>query len=158
MRRSSLAATFGVVVFALACGGGNGSTGPNNPNPNATGAGSMSASIDGSGWNAIGVSASRSTGLLIIAGSDVQRTVTVSFALNGTGTQTFGPGGVALGVVLVGGQSWQANGSGLGSGSVNITTLTGNRAVGTFSFTAVGGQGATPASRQVTNGRFDVRY
>ena len=158
MRLSSLAATFGVVVLTLACGGGNSPTSPNNPNSGASGAGSMSASIDGSGWNAIAVSAGRSTGLLVIAGSDVQRTVTVSFALNGTGTQTFGPAGVALGVVVIGGQSWQATGSGLGSGSVNITMLTGNRAVGTFTFTAVGGQGATPASRQVTNGRFDVRY
>ncbi len=154
--RRSVALLLAPLIFSSACGGS--SKNPAAPNNPPSGASSMSASIDGTAWTAIAVTAGKAPGTLIVSGSDVVRTLTVSFAATATGSQTIGPNSVALGMVVIGGQSWQANAVGTGGGTVNITTLTANRVVGTFTFTAVGGQGATPASRQVTNGKFDVRY
>ncbi len=156
MRCSRLVILPATVILWVACGGGGKNpAAPNNP---PSGASSMSASIDGTAWSAIAVTARNANGVVIAAGSDAVRTVTISFAPTAAGAQKIGPNSVALAIVAIGGQSWTANAVGQGSGSVNLTTLTANRAVGTFTFTAVATQGTTPASRQVTNGKFDVRF
>lgn len=158
MRRSSVAALAAALFVALACGGGSKNpAGPDNSNNGSTG-GSMSASIDGTAWSSIAVYTGKASGIAVISGSDIARTVTISFATTGIGTQTIGPGSVAGGQVAVGLQAWQAKEGGLGSGSVTLNTVTSTHAVGTFAFTAVATQGVTPAQRQVTNGTFDVRY
>ena len=158
MPRLTVAAVSWALLCALACGGGKNPSAPNNPNPGASGAGTMSATIDGSAWSAISVNTGRTTGTLTISGSDVQRTMTISFARNTSGNQTLGATPIVLGIVIIGGQSWTANASGTGSGTATLTTYSANRAVGTFTLTAVGGPGASPASRQITSGRFDVTY
>lgn len=156
MRRSSVAALCASLLLAHGCGGGSkSSTGPNNSN---SGAGTMSASIDGTAWNALAVTSGKATGSLIISGSDLARTVTISFLPPAVGTQPGGPIGIVLATVIIGSQGWQANAVGLGGGTVSLATLTSTRAAGTFTFSAVASQGATPASRQITNGKFDVRY
>ena len=156
MRRSRLVMLPATVILSLACGGGgkNPAAPPNNPNA----VGSMSASIDGTNWSAIAVTARKSNGIVIASGSDAVRTVTLSFLPNGTGNQQIAANSVTLAILLIGNQSWSANAVGQGGGTVNLTTLTANRAVGTFTFTAIASQGTTPASRQVTNGKFDVRF
>lgn len=156
MRRSRLIVLPATLILSFACGGGskNPAAPPNNPNA----VGSMSASIDGTNWSAIAVTARKSNGIVIASGSDAVRTVTISFLPNGTGNQQIAANSVALAILLIGGQSWSANAVGQGGGTVNLTTLTATRAVGTFTFTAVASQGTTPATRQVTNGKFDVRF
>ena len=157
MRRSRLFVLPATLIFSLACGGGskNPAAPPNN-SPNAVG--SMSASIDGTAWSAIAVTARKANGVVIASGSDAVRTVTISFLPNGTGNQNIAANSVAVAILLIGGQSWSANAAGQGGGTVNLTTLTATRAVGTFTFTAVASPGTTPATRQVTNGKFDVKF
>ena len=159
MRSSSIVTVAVSLLLAVACGGGGGgktATGP--ANPGTTGAGSMSATIDGSAWTAVAVTTGITNGVRIISGSDLARSVAMSFLVTGTGTQQFSTS-VALGVVIIGLQSWDASSSNGATGSVTITTLTSNRAVGTFSFTAKASTASTtPATRQVTNGKFDVKF
>jgi Family of unknown function (DUF6252) len=147
------------LVFVAACGGGS-DGGPTNPNQNPNSNRSMSARVDGTAWTATSVAAGVTNGLLIIAGSNITQTFAIAAAVNqGTGTQTVGPTSVTYGNLMVGQQSWAANGSQGGTGSITLTTLTANRAVGTFSFTLKAlSQGATPASRQITSGAFDVVF
>jgi hypothetical protein len=45
-----------------------------------------------------------------------------------------------------------------GGGSLTITVLAANRIAGTFQFTAVAISNEAPATRQITNGRFDISY
>jgi hypothetical protein len=155
MRRMSIILLGTALVASSACSGG--SDGPTNPNP--SGNGSMSATIDGSAFVAIGIAASTSNSLLIIAGADASsRSVTISASmLQGTGVQAIGQGNAAIGQLIIGGNAWIAGGLQGGSGTINIATLTATRAAGTFSFTAPAQLGTTtPATRLVTNGQFDV--
>jgi len=148
------------LVVVTACGGDSSNDGPTNPNQNPTGNRSMSARIDGTAWTATSVAAGVTNGLLIIAGTNVTQTFSIAVAVaQGTGTQTVGPSSVTYGNLLVGQQSWAANGSLGGPGSITLTTLTATRAAGTFSFTVKAlTQGASPATRQVTSGAFDVVF
>ena len=154
-----------VVVAAAtlaACGGGS-DGGPASPNPNQnTSKSTMSARIDGVQWTATNVGVSARNGALIVAGGNTAG-VGIGFAasmIQGTGAQTFGPGIVsaANGSVTAGTMSWSAS-KFQGSGTVTLTTLTANRATGTFSFTAPAlTAGSTPSPRVVTAGQFDVTF
>lgn len=148
-------------IVAGACGG-DGYGGPTNPNPNPSGNRTMTATIDGSAFTAIGVGVSTTNGLLILAGADASgRAIGISAnMLQGTGTQTIGGNSVASGNVIIGSNSWVAGATVTGgTGSVTLTTLTASHAVGTFSFTAPSQSAtATPATRVVTNGHFDVTW
>ncbi|HVT40390.1 MAG TPA: hypothetical protein VHE78_15210 [Gemmatimonadaceae bacterium] len=107
-----------------------------------------------------GQEASLGAGFIITVGSNLggQTTVGLTIATGGTGTQTIGPGTLAAANVLIGSQMWQANSFG-GSGTITLTTVTSNRVVGTFTFTAKAlVSSVTPATRLVTSGQFDVTY
>ena len=155
----------GMVLVAAAtiaaCGGSDG--GPAGPNPNQnTSKSTMSARIDGAQWTATNVGVTARNGALIVAGANTSG-VGVGFGasmIQGTGTQTFGPGIVsaANGSVTQATMSWSASNF-QGSGSVTITTLTANHATGTFQFTAPAlVAGSTPSPRVVTSGVFDVTF
>jgi hypothetical protein len=119
----------------------------------------MSASIDGSAWTALAVTSTITNGVRIISGSDVARSVALSFAATATGTQAISSTSVALAIVIIGSQSWDANSANGATGTVTITTLTSNQIVGTFSFAAKGSTTTTsPATRQITNGKFDIKF
>ena len=142
-----------------ACGGSDG--GPASPNPNQnTSKSTMSARIDGTQWTATAVGVTARNGALIVAGANgagVGIGIGASM-IQGTGTQTFGPTSAANGGVTASTMSWGAN-SFQGSGSVTLTTLTANRATGTFTFSAPAlGAGSTPSPRVVTSGVFDVTF
>ena len=148
-------------VVIAACSGGDG--GPASPNPTQnTSKSTMSARIDGVQWTATNVGVTARNGSLIVAGANTSA-IGVGFGasmIQGTGTQTFGPGQVsaANGAVTASTMSWGAN-SFQGSGSVTITSLTANRATGTFAFTAPALiAGSTPSPRVVTSGVFDVTF
>ena len=157
MSRTPTAALSAALLLAVAfgCGGKKTTTGPN---PGGTGAGLMSATIDGSPWTAIAVTTSLVSGGRIISGSDVARSVAITFVASGTGPQQTGSTSIVSCIIIIGSQSWQAGLSKGGTGNVTITTLTATRAVGTFVFTAPGSTASTtPATRVVTSGTFDVR-
>lgn len=154
-----LAAT--IMAALLACGGGNGGpAGPNNPNlPNN---GTLSARIDGVQFTAIGiqVAASQNPPIIAIGAADAAgRGLGFAFSTaNGTGTQSIGITSLANCSLTEGGQGWLATQS-MGSGTITITTLTANRAAGTFTFTVLGTTAtATPPTRQITQGTFDVTF
>jgi hypothetical protein len=148
-------------ISIAACGGGDG--GPASPNPNQnTSKSTMSARIDGTQWTATNVGVTARNGSLIVAGANTAG-VGVGFGasmIQGTGTQTFGPGiiSAANASVTAGTMSWSASNF-QGSGSVTIATLTANRAAGTFQFTAPAlTAGSTPSPRVVSSGVFDVTF
>ena len=160
MRTTSSAVMIASLVFAIACGGSD-NKGVTNPNPNKS-AGTLSARIDGAAWTATAVSVGVNTGGLIIAGASASGqglAIGVS-RTQGTGTQTFGSNVSALGTLTIGTGSWSATGlQGIGgTGSVTLTTLTSNRAAGTFTFTAKPLAGGASGDRVVTQGAFDVTF
>lgn len=127
--------------------------------------GSMSARIDGSPWQATAlVHASRVQNSLTVGGGGTMGGQAVAIAISamvpdGPGTYTFGPG--VNGNAIVGVDqtaSWMASAT-MGSGSVTITTLDGNRVAGTFAFTAVAVAGGdATGTRTVTEGQFDILF
>ena len=141
----------------------------------ATGSGTMSATVDGQSWTATLVSAGYTNNTLAVVGSQVQGTSSSSLTItiaNVTGTGEFrlgllpGVGGVQ-GVATYGigtGAGAGANAQGwvttnTEAGTVNITRLdVPNKTVaGTFSFRC-SNPNATPAIRNITNGRFEARW
>jgi len=97
-------------------------------------------------------------GIAILAASNGTQTIGLSFVPS-VGTQTVTATGIVIGQVTIGGQTWQASGGAGSSGSVTVSTATATHLVGTFSFTAPAlTTGATPATRQVTAGVFDVTF
>lgn len=138
-------------VFLVACGGGDGPSGPGD----GSGEGTFGATVNGQAWSAdprfvtVTAGGTAQPGSLILSGTDFQSStsyrtllLTLSF-LEGPGTYPLGVnvgttgGGVGQVVVVNGGstQSWLTPLSG-NAGTVTITSLTGSRVVGTFSYTA----------------------
>lgn len=132
--------------------------------------GTMSATVDGARWTAVTLQGSTGT----FAGS--QGTAVLSGLALGSSPSSPGlymsiSAPLATGTYTLGGSSfvtfslaeglaprWTADPfrSG-GSGTITLTTATTTRLVGTFSFTAVTTTaGASPETRTVTNGTFDL--
>ena len=162
MRVRSAFVAIASIGFAVACGGSD-SKGVTNPNQRQS-AGTMSARIDGAAWTAVAVSVGVNTNGLIISGANSSGTpIAVAIGMSrqqGTGTQTFGSNANALGTLTVGTGSWSATGlQGIGgTGSVTLTTLTANRAAGSFAFNAPPLAGGATGTKVVTAGVFDVTF
>jgi hypothetical protein len=156
--RSILAVAAAFTV--LACGSdSSGSTEP----PQTALNGSMSAVVNGDDWNAtLSVQAAYTNGILAIAGVDGGNvTIAVATAASGPGSYPIGvPSSTNASYTMGGGQAlvWQAV-STLGSGSMEIETLTATSASGTFHFElpAVTTSGAT-GTKSITNGKFEVKF
>ena len=117
----------------------------------------MSALVDGQAWTAVGALAVNSSGIVAIAGGEVSGAI-ISFAFLGSapGSYTIGPNEPSnVGTYTTGFDNWQANPF-LGSGTIVVTSLTADRIAGTFAFVGVSVAGATPMTRSITNGVFDV--
>jgi len=140
------------LVLGAACGGDT--TGPANPNGEA-----MSARIDGEAWSAQSIAIdSAPPSLLVIRGENATRTLALVIPLNqGAGRQTVGSTTPIAAVLVIGPQSWAASRTQGGAGSVTLTTVVPGHVAGTFEFT-MAHEGASPAAREVTSGKFDVRY
>lgn len=139
----------------------------------SSGAGTMSAKIDGQNWSATQLSpilpaaqASYTNRTLTVIGSRMEngRTSTMSFSINnvtGTGTFQIGTttGGASYGEGPTGApqQAWVSFGD--NAGTVEITTFNAESKIvsGTFRFT-LRNPIANPTSREVTEGRFDVKW
>ena len=142
-------------VIAAACGGG-GDNGPTQPARSDT---TLTASLDGASFTTASASITSSNGrLLIIASIGPNESMGLGFDLK-TGTQSSGTGGTATAsYVRIGQGSWGAGPNlAASSGTLTLTTASANRVVGTFSFGLVSISG-TPATRQLTNGRIDIKY
>ncbi len=147
----------------------NGGSGGGNT---SSGAGTLSAKIDGQNWSAAALAptlpaaqAFYSNNTLTVIGSRMEsgRTSTLTFSITGvTGTGTFqirtatgsasyadGPTGSP--------QAWITLGD--NAGTIEITTFNTSSKIasGTFSFTLQNST-ANPTTRQVTEGRFDVKW
>jgi hypothetical protein len=144
------------IVIAAGCGGG-GDNGPTQPAQSDT---TMTASLDGGiSFTAATATITSAAGrLLIIASNGPNESMGLGFDLK-TGVQASGTGGTATAsYVRIGQGSWAAGPNlGASSGTLTLTTATANRVVGTFSFGLVSVSG-TPATRQLTNGRIDIKY
>lgn len=149
-----------LVTIALAALSGCGSS----TQPSGPGNGPLTAKLDGAAWSATNVVATYPSGILAVAGTDAQGR-TIGFAIGpttATGTFAVGPtSGVNASLTEVSGssvQSWHAVQTS-GSGSVTLTTITPNHAVGTFQFTVVPvPEGGATGTRAITQGAFDVTY
>jgi hypothetical protein len=156
MKRPLLA----VCVFSLLVTSCSGDSGVD-PIGGAPLSGTMTAVIDGSPWSAT----SDLRGLIHLGaagftGTDGQgRTISIGVTVTeGTGTFTVGQPLGPNSTLAFGPNVWVA-GSGTGSGSVTLSTVTGTRLVGTFQFEWVAtAEGQTPETRSVTGGTFDLTF
>ncbi len=134
----------GLLALTSACDS-KGGTGPND------GTGLMTARIDGQAFSALVASVERAGGNVYVNGGGAgQRAIGFTFPDQGTGTYTIEPGVLVAAGVSIGNQHWVA-GQDIGGGSINVTTLTGSRAAGTFSFTVV-----ESTTLSITEGVFDI--
>ena len=143
-----------MILLTSACGGGS-----DDVTGTLSGNGTMTATIDGKAWSSVTPAAQYKNSTLSITGLDVSLSTSMSigFIAAGPGTFSLALGNSATGLAIVarGSQSWTTAGPG-GTGSVTLTTLTANHAVGTFSFDAIASSGS--GVTHVTNGRFDITF
>lgn len=144
-----------VTLLAAGCGGDSGT--------NAGNESTMTATVAGTAWSGtLAVQGTHAGNVLAISGTNgtYQLQLTIPGVV-ATGTFNFGPGnpGIAqLVQVTTGTPAWTSSLVG-GAGSITVTTLTANRAAGTFTFTGAASPGtAATGTRAVTNGAFDVRF
>jgi hypothetical protein len=149
------------LLSLAACGGGDDSlTGTNNGGNKNGGTGAMSATVAGASWSAPTAAGVYSQSVLSVAGIDLARGITISFAISATAPGTYSTafnnsnGGIAI-ISNNSNQTWVTYTQG-GTGSVVVTTLEAHRAVGTFAFTGVISSGTGTIT--VTNGKFDVTF
>lgn len=164
-RTIALAAT---LAFTLAACGDDGGTGPSGN----TGS-QMSATVGGQPFNppslAVQGTYTAAQGLLNFAGSHTSGGVTTMVTINilgvnGTGTYQLNPN-FAGSFGQVSTTNGQVNGTAVwstvlspGTGSVTLTTLTADRAAGTFQFTGQATPGnASTGQKTVTSGTFDLK-
>ena len=160
MKRTLALAT--ALAFAVAACGDDGPTGPGG------GSKSMSATIDGADvtFPSTGVTAVYTNNVLQIGGTTVTNPVRqVNISLNGitaTGTYNLNPAALpnnlaTVTIVSGGSASVWTTALSPATGSITLTTLSGDRVAGTFQFTGQAGPG-TPATGQksVTSGSFDI--
>ena len=141
-----------LLIFATACG--DSLTDPGDPET-----GTMTATVDGVSWGAIQIQAISSGNVISLAGSDVEL-LSIGFTVQNTGPGTYsiGPGQVTSANLGEGSATLWTAGSIQGSGTVTLSTVTDNLAIGTFEFVAELSQGSGTQTRTVTNGAFNVTF
>jgi hypothetical protein len=162
-----------LVVWSLACGGGNSGAPSGSGSSGSSGSGSSSnrgtvnATIDGVAYNGIVNAASLTNGNLNVASNSADLRVSIAFALSNAavGTTTVSiQSALSMAVVTTTGTTtignWNAGGT-FGSGSLTISSLTSSRVSGSFSFNAVavpGASGGATGTKVVTNGTFTANF
>ena len=166
--RYALLSTAVVLAGSLGCADTPVSPAPN-PIVGRTSAGWMSATAEGEAWNSIFVTAINHGDVIVLEGLDwpddeSMLTVRLHFRADaGPGPQVIGVTSTVLADVRYDpvyseAQAWSASGANGSGGTVTLTTLSNDRAAGTFSFVANALVPTTnPPSYRVTNGSFDVR-
>ena len=151
----NLSSTLAGMALVTLCACGHDTTGPATRNN-----GSMSAVIDGAAWTAVSIATdSAAPSSIIIQGSDATQTLVIAIPVDqGPGKQTVGSTTPVFAGLVIGSQSWLASRTQGGAGSVTLTNSAPGRIVGTFEFTLAAHEGALPADRRVSSGKFDVKY
>ena len=151
----NLSSTLAVMALVTLCACDHDTTGPAKPNN-----GSMSAVIDGAAWTAVSIATdSAAPSSIIIQGSNATQTLVIAIPVDqGPGTQTVGSTTPVFAGLVMGSRSWLASRTQGGAGSITLTTVAAGHVVGTFEFTLAEHDGASPAERQVSSGKFDVKY
>lgn len=183
MRRSELVSLALAIIVPLACGGGGSDNSGTVTDPllscTATN-GSFTATINGQAWTACGQVNVRND-ISFLSNKDTLRTISwagsgflpgnVAYAivmsaskLNGgsisTGTYAVGQVTPTNSNFIVGNSNnagWAASPTG-GSGSLTITSITGNHVTGTFTYDATATTGTANGTLQVRSGRFDLSF
>lgn len=157
MRMTLTALVLGAALFVAACSSEESTT---NPTTNAT-KGTMSAKIDGADWTGtLVVQGVYTNDLLSIAGQDnnARQIQLRLIGIKTPGTYQFGgmtnPNTATVTVGINATDNYTAS-LVAGSGTVNVTVLTAQKAEGTFSFT---GRNTAGATKQVSEGRFNVTF
>lgn len=142
------------IVVAAGCGGyGTTPTGPTGSSTDT-----MTAVVDGQPWTAAQVQVVHSGGMVTIGGASTQLLGIGLVFTDSAGTFTIGADPAATATVTMSTSTWAASVA-TGSGTITVTSITSTRVSGTFSFVAPAvGTGTTPASRTVTQGKFDVAF
>jgi len=150
-----LSSSFVVTTLLMLSACDRDTTGPAKPD-NRT----LSAVIDGASWSAVSITIdSLAPSSIAIFGTKANQTLAIAIPVDqGPGTQTVGSTTPVFAGLILGSQSWLASRTQGGAGSVTLTTVTPGHIVGTFEFTMAAHEGASPAERRVTSGKFDVRY
>lgn len=153
MRKLSSILAVATLVTLSACD--RDTTGPAKPNN-----GTMSAVIDGAAWSAVSIAAdSAAASSIVIQGSNATRTLAIAIPVDqGPGTQTVGSTTPVFAVLVIDSHWWAASRTQGGAGSITLTTVAPGHIAGTFEFTMATHEGASPAERRVSSGRFDVKY
>jgi hypothetical protein len=128
----------------------------------------MTATIDGVRWTASLITQPiRANGpggtTLTLSGTDLTTTVTIGISpLGSTGTYTTGPSAATNVQLQDRGGIWAANNlkgtASIALASISAPSAASFAAKGTFSATVVGAANASPASRTITGGSFDITY
>jgi len=120
----------------------------------------MSAVIDGAAWTAVSIATdSAAPSSIIIQGSDATQRLVIAIPVDqGPGKQTVGSTTPVFAGLVIGSQSWLASRTQGGAGSVTLMNSAPGHIVGTFEFTLAAHDGALPADRRVSSGKFDVKY
>jgi len=120
--------------------------------------GSVSALVDGQQWTStFSITADHANSIFAFGASGDGITIGMAMpTATGPGTHTIGTGSPANALITEGSTTWAANNA-TGNGTLILTSLTATNAKGTFTFTAQA-SGASPATRQVTQGTFDIDF
>jgi hypothetical protein len=144
-----------VTAAVMGCGSGD-STDPDDE----LAPGTIVARIDGVDCITTTAIAINVNGRLVATGSGTDsHTLGFGVTAQAAGTYTTGGNGQASGLLSDSNNTvCESTGPG-GSGTITITSFSGNEVAGTFSFNAARTVGSSsPATRVVTNGRFRVRF
>jgi hypothetical protein len=144
-------------------GGGQTITCPQHLGTATRAQGTMTASINGVAWTAdcIAVLANTTT-IISVAGADLASGIafqTLGFATGNraVGTQTITPVSTINANLQQGANGWHAS-LAQGSGTLVFTTLTTNRAVGTFSFVLLPVPGGPATGTKTVTGSFNLTF
>src|SRR3954471_4267000 len=151
----NLSSTLAGMALVTLCACGHDTTGPATRN-NV----SMSAVIDGAAWTAVSIATdSAAPSSIIIQGSDATQRLVIAIPVDqGPGKQTVGSTTPVFAGLVIGSQSWLASRTQGGAGGVTLMNSAPGHIVGTFEFTLAAHDGALPADRRVSSGKFDVKY
>lgn len=140
-----------LLVVNASCGG-DAVMNPELPN------GSVSAVVDGEEWTAtISVTGNHANSIFAVGASGDGITIGMAIpTAMGPATHVIGPSNPANALLTEGSTTWAAN-TAMGSGTLVLTSLTDTNAKGTFTFTGQA-SGASPATRHVTQGTFDIDF
>ncbi len=144
-----------LLLFATACGKDSTDPGDNGNLVN----GSFSGSVNGAAFVPLAVTVVSNSGFTVVSSADAQgRSLAFGVFATGAGAVTIAqtPGNNAL--YFEGSLHWVAGTGVGGSGTITFTTLTANRAAGSFNLSLVAESGSGATGTRTATGNFDITF